>query len=335
MTRGIIALMDEYENRIPALVCTESYFKDQELMIQLARLAENRPEQLQVATEDISDVIVEKFDALKEIISDLIAPMRNMISINTLLKNKLIRLKTDVMQVEGNKTITINATPFFKHGNGEIVKDTKEYISELNTTNKVLIGLMKAQEKLTRDTVKSNLILDGAEGTGKMLQGAAKEFVKVTNANKSGDNYASITYLGMFKLEAYIPNVAPDNKETADTKFEIVKDHARSNREGGMVKLTLDKKQALEIINRTLECVTMLVEINGFIVRWMDDIIRNAKWSNYISAPMTIPLYLFWDGFRIYHNLLIESTRNSAKIFILAKQNGENVVNLAKRFIKA
>ena len=28
MTRGIITLMDEYENRIPALVCTESYFKD-------------------------------------------------------------------------------------------------------------------------------------------------------------------------------------------------------------------------------------------------------------------------------------------------------------------
>ena len=334
MARGIIAAMEEYENQIPAFVCTESHFKDQELMITLARLVE-REYDLVVATEDLGDSIAEKFDKLKDMIGDLTAPMRNMLSINTFLKNKLTRLKTDVMQVDVDKTITITSTPFFKYGNGEIVKDTREYISELKKTNKVLTELMKAQKNLTMNAVKSNLILDGAEGMGKMLQDSAKEFVKITGAAKSGENYASSNFLGMFKLEAYIPNTAPDNKTTADTKFEIVKTHARSNREGGMVKLTFTKNEMLEVVNLTLDSVSVLVEINGFINRLMDDIIREAKWSNYLSAPLTGPLYLFWDAFRLYHNLLIESTRNSAKIFILAKQNGENVANLAKRFIKA
>ena len=335
MARGIITLMDEYEKRIPALVCTESYFKDQELMIQLARLAENRSDQLQVATEDISDAIAEKFDALKEIISDLIAPMRNMISINTLLKNKLIRLKTDVMQVEGNKTITINATPFFKHGNGEIVKDTKEYISELNTTNKVLTELMKVQQKFTKDTAKADLLTSDTKDLGKMMQDFAKSFVSIMSAGKAGENYASRNYLGMYKLEAYIPNVAPDNKEVASTKVEIVKTHASSDREGGRLTLTLTKDDMLEIIKTTLACVTTLVEVNGFVTRMLDNLIRNAKVNNYLAALITIPIYLLWDAFRIMHELMVESTRNSAKIFILAKQNGENVVNLAKRFIKA
>ena len=336
MARGIIAAMEEYENQIPAFVCTESHFKDQELMITLARLVERECD-LVVATEGVKESITSKFDSLKETVDEYTAHFRNLVSVNSLLKNKLIRLKSDIMGVEGDKTIVMSATPFFKFGSGEVVRDTKEYIKELNKTCNVLIELMKAQQKLTQKAAIAK-IGTGVSDThaGVVLLDSARDFIDATKAAPVKDNnYLSPTYLGMFKLEAYLPDSKPKDKETSETKFDIVKHQAKSDREGGEVHLTINKKEMLEIVNVGLACVTTLVEVNGFVTRVLDKIIIDNRIGNYLGGMFTGPLYLLWDEFRIYHNLLIEATRNSSKMFLLAKQNGENVANLAKRFIKA